>query len=72
MARIDQLPFYNSYAVWRENMGKRNVNLQDARYGFRSQTIGAMREFARRAMRVQITKNVRVRKLDKKRNVVRF
>ena len=59
MARIDRLAFYNAYAVWRENMGEKGVNLQDVRYGFRSQITEAMREFARRAMRAGVSKRKR-------------
>ena len=71
MARIDQLAFYNAYAVWRENMGEQGVNLQDERYGFRCQITQAMREFARRAMRAGVSKNFRQREIDRKRALVK-
>ena len=70
MARIDRLAFYNAYAVWRENMGEKGVNLQDVGYGFRSQITEAMREFARRAMRAGVSKNFRQREIDRKRALV--
>ena len=66
MARVDRLGFYNAYAVFCENLGKSGVNLQDQRYGFRAQIITAMREFSRRAMRVGVAKNIRVREMEKK------
>ena len=56
MSRIDRLVFYNAYVVWKENMGKRGVNLRDIRYGFSCQMTQAMREFARRAMRAGVSK----------------
>ena len=69
MARIDRLGFYNAYAIYRENMGKKQVNLQDQRYGFRAQMVLAMREYARRAMVVR-RKNWRTKEVDRKRSVV--
>ena len=51
-------------------MGERGVNLQDVRYGFRSQIAEAMREFARRAMRAGVSKNFRQREIDRKRALV--
>ena len=51
-------------------MGEREVSLQDVRYGFRSQVTEAMREFARRAMRVGVSKNLQQREIDRKRALV--
>ena len=70
MARIDRLGFYNAYAIYRENMGKKQVNLQDQRYGFRAQMVLAMREYARRAMVAGVSKNSRTKEVDRKRSVV--
>ena len=55
MSQIDRLAFYNAYDVWKENMGEREVNLRDIRYGFSCQVTQAMREFARRAMRAGVS-----------------
>ena len=46
------------------------VNLQDQRYGFRAQMVLAMREYARRAMVADISKNSRTKEVDRKRSVV--
>ena len=70
LARLDRLWFYNSYAIWRENMGKEGVNLQDPRYGFRHFVVGCAREFARRAMVAGIVKNHRTHAIHKMRSVV--
>ena len=70
LARLDRLWFYNSYAIWRENMGKEGVNLQDPRYGFRHFAVQCAREFARRAMVAGIVKNHRTHAIDKMRSVV--
>ena len=70
LARLDRLWFYNSYAIWRENMGKEGVNLQDPRYGFRHFVVGCAREFARRAMVAGIVKNYRTHAIHKMRSVV--
>ena len=70
MARVDRLGFYNSYAVYRENTGKKQVNPQDPRYGFRAQMVLAMREYARRAMVAGVSKNGRTKEIDRKRSVV--
>ena len=50
LARLDRLRFYNSFALWRENMVKEGVNLRDPRYGFRHFAVQCAREFARSAM----------------------
>ena len=55
MSRIDRIAFYIAYAVWREDMGERGVNLRDIRYGFSCQVTQAMREFARRAMKAGVS-----------------
>jgi len=63
MSQIDRLAFYNAYDVWKENMGEREVNLRDIRYGFSCQITQAMREFARRAMSRSL-KNFRQWQID--------
>ena len=71
LARLDRLWFYNSYTIWREIMGKKGVNLQDPRYGFRHFAVQqCAREFARRAMVAGIVKNHRTHAIDKMRSVV--
>ena len=70
MARIDRLGFYNAYAVYRWNMGKQQVSLQDPRYGFRAQMVLAMCEYARRDMVAGVSKNWRTKEVDRKRSVV--
>ena len=70
MARIGRLGFYNAYAVYRENMGKQQVNLQDARFGFRAEMVFAMRDYARKAMVAGVSKNWRTKEVDRKRSVV--
>ena len=51
-------------------MGKKGVNLQDTRYSFRTQILGAIREYARRAMRAQVAKSVHQHDIDRMRNTV--
>ena len=50
MARVDRLGFYNAYTIYRGNIGKKQVNLQDQRYGFRTQMVLAMRTYTRKVM----------------------
>jgi len=62
--------FDNSYAIWRENMGKERVNLQDPQYRFHHFALQCAREFAHRAMVAGIVKNHRTHAIDKMRSVV--
>ena len=72
LASIDRLVFYNAFAIWRENMGKQGVNLQDSRYGFRAAILSVTRIFARRAMSQGIAKNPRIHDIHRKRSIVTF
>ena len=67
LARLDRLVFYNSYAIWREVMGEKGVNLKDSRYGFNAMKLEVMREFARRAMCEELPKSPRNAELFRKR-----